>query len=86
MASEETHQDRLRWTGQGWNSEPVWPWEPDVKVIKSLAKAILGALLPMGFQDASPEVTYFAEGGFNKLYRYLPWVMIPTTCSEWRYL
>lgn len=69
MASEETHQDHLHWTGRGWNSEPVWPREPDVGIMKSLAKMRLAAQLPAAFHDASPEVTFFAEGGFNKLYR-----------------
>ena len=69
MATQEDHEKRLHWTGGGWNSEPVWPREPDVEVIKLLVKARLGAQLPADFQDASPKVTFFAEGGFNKLYR-----------------
>lgn len=69
MATEKSHAERLLWTGGGWKSEPVWPWEPDVEVIKLLAKAGLSAQLPADFQDASPEVTFFAEGGFNRLYR-----------------
>lgn len=59
----------MRWTRGGWNSEPIWPREPDVEVIKLLAKARLGAQLPENLQDALPEVTFFAEGGFNKLYQ-----------------
>ena len=58
----------LRWSG-GWCETPVWPHEPDIDIIRSLAKRHLqehfGAYL-----DGPPlEVSFFAEGAFNKLYK-----------------
>ena len=61
------HSDRLHWTG-GWDLEPVWPHEPDVNTIKSLAKRHLVTELPDSFDDTRLEVSFFTEGGFNKLY------------------
>lgn len=63
-----SHSDRLHWTG-GWNSEPVWPCEPDIEVVRSLAKQHLVAELPAPIDDSLLEVGFFAEGGFNKLYQ-----------------
>ena len=62
-----THSDRLHWTG-GYDLEPVWPHDPDVKTIKLLAKRHLVAELPDSFDDTQLEVSFFTEGGFNKLY------------------
>ena len=59
--------DRLHWTG-GWDLEPVWPHDPDVNTIKSLAKRHLATELPDSFDDTRMEVSFFTEGGFNKLY------------------
>lgn len=67
MANESTHQDRLHWTG-GYLREAVWPREPDVDVVRSLAKHHLASELPLALDDALLEVVFFAEGGFNKLY------------------
>ena len=61
------HSDRLHWTG-GWEFGPVWPHDPDVNTIKSLAKRHLVAELPNSFDDTQIEVSFFTEGGFNKLY------------------
>ncbi len=63
-----SHADRLHWTG-GWNSEPVWPCEPDIEVVKSLAKQHLIAELPAPLDDALLAISFFAQGGFNKLYQ-----------------
>ena len=62
------HSARLHWTG-GWNSEPIWPCEPDINVVRSLAKRHLVGELPNLLDDTLIEVTFFAEGGFNKLYQ-----------------
>ena len=61
------HSDRLHWTG-GWDLEPLWPHDPDVNTIKSLAKRHLVTELPDSFDDNRLEVSFFTEGGFNKLY------------------
>ena len=68
MADEMSHSDRLHWTG-GWNSEPVWPCEPDIEVVRSLAKRHLVSELPTPIDDTLLEISFFAEGGFNKLYQ-----------------
>lgn len=68
MANEKTYKDRLHWTG-GFYREPVWPREPDVEVVRSLAKRHLVAELPTTIDDGLLEVSFFAEGGFNKLYQ-----------------
>ena len=59
--------DRLHWTG-GWDLEPVWPHDPDVNTIKLLAKRHLVTELPESFDDTRMEISFFTEGGFNKLY------------------
>lgn len=59
MADGETHQDRLGWTG-GWSRqsfEPLWPHEPDVNVIRALAKEHLAVELPASSKHALPSVT-----------------------------
>ena len=61
------HSDRLHWTG-GWDLEPVWPHDPDVNTIKLLVKRHLVTELPDCFDDTLIEVSFFTEGGFNKLY------------------
>ncbi len=68
MANERDHRDRLHWTG-GYCRGPVWPREPNVDVIKLLAKRHLIAELPAAFDGELLEVSFFAEGGFNKLYQ-----------------
>lgn len=68
MADETPHSDRLHWTG-GWNSEPVWPCEPDIEVVRSLAKQHLIAELPAPLDDSLLVISFFAQGGFNKLYQ-----------------
>lgn len=61
---------RLRWSG-GYYQGPVWPpeREPDINVVKSLAKEHLQALAKGPLDDATFEVSFFAEGAFNKLYQ-----------------
>lgn len=61
---------RLRWSG-GYYQGPVWPpeREPDINVVKSLAREHLQALAKGPLDDATFEVSFFAEGAFNKLYQ-----------------
>ncbi|KAK4697900.1 hypothetical protein P7C71_g238, partial [Lecanoromycetidae sp. Uapishka_2] len=68
MADDSIRQDRLHWTG-GYYREAVWPREPDIDVIRSLARRHLVAELPAHVEDALLQVSFFAEGGFNKLYQ-----------------
>lgn len=62
-------EDRLKWTG-GFDPGPIWPSEPDISAIRSLALKIL----PLGYlQDKDPsalQVQFFAQGGFNKIYEF----------------
>ena len=67
MTDNKNHTDRLHWTG-GWFREPVWPREPDIEVVRSLARIHLVNELPRDFNHNAPEVAFFKEGGFNKLY------------------
>lgn len=59
--------NRLHWTG-GWDLEPVWPHDPDVNTIKSLAKRHLATEFPDSFDDTRIKVSFFTQGLFNKLY------------------
>lgn len=68
MADDKIHQDHLRWSGGGWNSAPIWPREPEIDTIESIAKLHLVAELPDPLDDGSMKVSFFAEGGFNRLY------------------
>lgn len=68
MADEETNQRQLHWTG-GWTLNPVWPYEPNTADIRSLARRHLRKELPTSFNETQLEIRFFAEGGFNKLYK-----------------
>ena len=65
----ENEHNRLKWSGSGFTRRPVWPRNPDLAVIKRLAKKHLLSMLPSHFDDANFHVQFFAEGSFNKLYR-----------------
>lgn len=65
MAGEDIHHEKLLWD----RGSPIWPREPDVGVISSLAKHHLVAEFPAPFDDALLEISFFAEGGFNKLWQ-----------------
>lgn len=58
----------LRWSGPG-SEQPVWPREPDINAIRSLAEHHLLKHLGVSLDRASLEVSFFAEGAFNKLYQ-----------------
>jgi len=47
----------------------VWPRQPDIGTVKSLASHHLVTELPVPYDSALLEVSFFAEGGFNKLYK-----------------
>lgn len=68
MPDQKACSERLHWTG-GWNSEPVWPCEPNINIVRSLAIQYLVAELPTPLDECLLEVSFFAEGGFNKLYQ-----------------
>ena len=46
----------------------MWPREPDLAVIKSLAMEHLASELPHPFNGTEPKISDFACGAFNKLY------------------
>lgn len=58
------NQAGLEWVEETFGLEPRWTKEPDLNVIASIARTHLGSS-----EDASPEVTFYAQGAFNKLYR-----------------
>ena len=57
----------LVWEGGYWNSTPVWPREPNTKIIKQIAMDHLKPELPNS-EKTLLEPTFFAGGAFNKLY------------------
>ena len=61
---------RLQWAG-GYFRGPVWPpeREPDIDVVRNLAKKHLQELAKGPLNDTSLEVTFFAEGAYNKLFQ-----------------
>ena len=65
----QTERNRLKWSGACFTRRPVWSKNPDIEVIKRLAKNHLLSVLPPEFDDANFHVQFFAEGAFNKLYR-----------------
>ncbi|CAD6588302.1 MAG: hypothetical protein ASARMPRED_003459 [Alectoria sarmentosa] len=68
MAALSTRPNPLKWTGGYYNREPLWPKEPDITIIKSLALKYLASELPTTLDLDSLQVEFFAQGGFNKLY------------------
>ena len=68
MKDNKGRQFPLKWEGNYFNRAPVWPREPDIAVIKSLAMEHLASELPPAFKGAEPEISDFAYGAFNKLY------------------
>ncbi|KAL8795194.1 MAG: hypothetical protein Q9195_002349 [Heterodermia aff. obscurata] len=65
----ENERNRLKWSGAGFTRRPVWSKDPDLAIIKHLAQKHLLLALPSDFDDANFHVQFFAQGGFNKLYR-----------------
>lgn len=68
MANQPGLEAPLRWTG-GYFREPVWPREPDIAAIKSIARQHLQSQLPLAIEDEKLEASFFAEGLYNKLYK-----------------
>ena len=68
MAKQSTLRTPLRWTG-GHHREPVWPREPAITAVRSLAKHHLQPEVSTAIEDTLLDVSFFAEGAFNKLYR-----------------
>ena len=60
---------RLIWTGGAFAREAVWPKEPDVEIIKEIAESHLRPTYLPEVDDALLRVEFYAQGGFNKLYR-----------------
>ena len=68
MATMSTRPNLLKWTGGYYNREALWPQEPSIIVIKSLALKYLASEVPDTLDLNRLEVQFFAQGGFNKLY------------------
>ena len=68
MTHQESSRNVLHWTG-GFIRHPVWPSEPDIGAIRTLAQQQLCAKLPNPFSDALLHVSFFAQGGWNKVYQ-----------------
>ena len=68
MAALSLLPNPLKWTGSYYNREILWPAEPDITVIRSLAVKHLASELPNNADLHKIEVQFFAQGGFNKLY------------------
>lgn len=64
MAKEEVHHETILWT----RGQPVWPRQPNIGIIRSLARHHLATELPSPLDDTLLKVSFFDEGGFNKLY------------------
>ena len=68
MADRSHLRNPLEWEGSTFDRTPVWPHEPDVAVIKTIAKQHLAPLFSNSLDDALLEVAFRAEGAFNRLY------------------
>jgi hypothetical protein len=58
-----SNQAGLEWVEEMFDLEPRWTKEPDVNIIASIARTHLGC-----DEGASPGVSFYAQGAFNKLY------------------
>jgi len=68
MAEQRQLRTPLRWTWYQGHT-PVWPREPDIAAVKSLARQHLQSEIPTTIEEEMLDVSFFAEGGFNKLYQ-----------------
>ncbi|KAM0799580.1 hypothetical protein BDR22DRAFT_963684 [Usnea florida] len=68
MAALGLQPNPLKWTGNYYDRKAVWPMEPDIMIIRSLAMKHLASELPKTADLVKIEVQFFAQGGFNKLY------------------
>ena len=68
MAYLSTRPNPLKFTGGYHASSAIWPSEPDITVIKSLASRHLASELPDTLDLDQIQIQFFAQGSFNKLY------------------
>jgi len=68
MAEQRKLHTPLRWTWYQGHT-PVWPQEPDIAAVKSLARQHLQSEIDTTIEEDLLDVSFFAEGGFNKLYQ-----------------
>ena len=68
MAYLSTRPNPLKYTGGYYNSRAIWPSEPDITAIKSLASKHLASELPDTLDLDHIQIQFFAQGSFNKLY------------------
>ncbi|KAF3006915.1 hypothetical protein E8E13_011212 [Curvularia kusanoi] len=58
------NQDGLEWVNKTFGLEPRWTKEPDVNIMAFIAHTHLGC-----DEEALPDVAFYAQGAFNKLYK-----------------
>ena len=68
MAALALLPNPLKWTGNYYNRKAIWPVEPDIMIIRSLAMRHLVSELPITANLDTIEVQFFAQGSLNKLY------------------
>ena len=68
MAEQPEDHARLQWT-DGYYRDPVWPREPNIAAVRSLAKRHLQSQFSTQIEGTSLEISFFAEGLYNKLYK-----------------
>ena len=71
MANLDMLPNPLKWTGNYYHRKPVWPVEPDIIIIRSLALKHLASELPNTADLNKIEVQFFVQGNLNKLYSIL---------------
>lgn len=69
MANNDRPTKHLEWEGNAWTRHPLWPSEPKIEVIRSLARQHLQDCILEPFNDDSFAVSFLAEGAFNKVYQ-----------------
>ncbi|KAH5072845.1 hypothetical protein HBH95_163750 [Parastagonospora nodorum] len=65
-------QSGLKWEEELFSCEPIWTTEPAIEIIKALA------VRHLKLENEVPDVSFFAEGAFNKLYTI--------ECTQGRYI
>ena len=68
MAALSWLPNPLKWTGNYYNRKAIWPVDPDITIIRSLAMKHLASELPNTTDLNKVEVNFFAQGSLNKLY------------------
>lgn len=60
------NQEGLAWKRRIWGFQPCWTREPDIQIIREIARPYLSSA---ECRDPVCQVDFFAQGAFNKLYK-----------------